>query len=75
MNKGRMTAKRGRQGGAQKSWRGVEWKEVDNESETQWKGTKGTVYLQVCVYVYIYIDVYIFCVGRGMMCVCTVCKS
>lgn len=47
-----MTAKRGRQGGAQNSWIGVEWKEVDNESETQRKGAKGTVYLHVCVCVY-----------------------
>lgn len=49
MNKGRMTAKRGRQGGPLNSWIGVEWKEVDNESETQRKGVKGTVYLHVCV--------------------------
>lgn len=59
-----MTAKRGRQGGAQNSWIGVEWKEVDNESETQRKGAKGTVYLHVCMC--IYIDVYIFCVGMSV---------
>lgn len=53
-----MTAKRGRQGGAQNSWIGVEWQEVDNESETQRKGAKGSVYLHVCMC--IYIDVYIY---------------
>lgn len=47
-----MTAKRGRQGGPQNSWIGVEWKEVDNESETQRKGVRGTVLLHVCVCVY-----------------------
>lgn len=56
-----MTAKRGGQGGPQNSWIGVEWKEVEDEPETQRKGVKGTVYLNVCVCVY----TYIFCVGIG----------
>lgn len=30
-----MTVRRGRQGGAQKSWTGAEWREVDNELEMQ----------------------------------------
>lgn len=43
MNKGRMKAKR------------VKWKEVDNDSDTQRKGMKGTEYLHVCVCVCVYI--------------------
>lgn len=39
---------------------------VDNESETQREGVKGTVCLHVCVCMCIYIDVYMFCVGIGM---------
>lgn len=49
MSKAGMIAKRGRPGGAQNSWTEVEWREVDNDSETQWRGTKGTVYLHVCI--------------------------
>lgn len=54
--------RRGRQGGAQKSWIGAEWKEVDNEPEMQSKGRKGTVYLYACMYMCVCICVWCVCV-------------